>query len=426
MTQPTDSHSGTAHHKRQAAMPFILVTVLIDMISIGLMVPVLPHIIGTFTHSNDQQTTAFLMVTAAFGLANFVGAPIIGALSDHYGRRPVLLLGFMGLALSFFVTALATALWMIVLVRLFSGAMQSNMSVANAYVADITAPDQRARRFGLLGAMFGVGFILGPVIGGLLGDTNPRLPLFVAGVLALINLLYGLLVLPESLPPERRRSFAWERANPIAALQGLSALKGAGGLVWSIGLSALAQFMLYTTWVLYTKFKFGWGPKQVGWSLLAVGVVSVISQGVLLKPLLKRFSTRNLALVGLAVAIVSDVLFGLMTKGWMMYAVISLGLLGGAAQASIQSIISNSASASNQGETMGAVSSLSSLMAVLGPIFGLELLRRVAHLPGDSVWIGLPFFVSAVLHFFAWYAAWRFFTSEGQAAHSLKPQKPPH
>ena len=238
-------------------MPFILVTVLIDMISIGLMVPVLPHIIGTFTHSNDEQTSAFLMVTAAFGLANFVGSPIIGALSDHYGRRPVLLLGFMGLALSFFVTALATAFWMIVAVRLFSGVMQSNMSVANAYVADITAPEQRARRFGLLGAMFGAGFILGPVIGGLLGDSNPRLPLFVAGVLALINLLYGLLVLPESLPPERRRSFAWERANPIASLRGLSALKGAGGLVWSIGLSALAQFMLYSTWVLYTKFKFG-------------------------------------------------------------------------------------------------------------------------------------------------------------------------
>ena len=426
MNQPTHQQPGSHHQKRQAAMPFILVTVLIDMISIGLMVPVLPHIIGTFTHSNDEQTSAFLMVTAAFGLANFVGSPIIGALSDHYGRRPVLLLGFMGLALSFFVTALATAFWMIVAVRLFSGVMQSNMSVANAYVADITAPEQRARRFGLLGAMFGAGFILGPVIGGLLGDSNPRLPLFVAGVLALINLLYGLLVLPESLPPERRRSFAWERANPIASLRGLSALKGAGGLVWSIGLSALAQFMLYSTWVLYTKFKFGWGPKQVGWSLLAVGVVSVISQGVLLKPLLKRFSTRSLALVGLAVAILSDVLFGLMTQGWMMYAVISLGLLGGAAQASIQSIISNSASASNQGETMGAVSSLSSLMAVLGPIFGLELLRWVAHLPSDAVMIGLPFFVSAVLHFFAWYGAWRFFASEGQASHSMKPPRQSH
>ena len=187
-------------------MSFILIAVLIDMISIGLMVPVLPHIVGQFTQSNDEQTLAFLAVTLTFGIANFVSSPVLGALSDRFGRRPVLLLGFAGLALSFFVTAAATALWMLVVVRMFSGAMQSNISIANAYVADISAPQDRARRFGLLGAMFGVGFILGPVMGGLLGAIDLHLPFFAAGGLALLNLLYGWFVLPESLPRVRRKA----------------------------------------------------------------------------------------------------------------------------------------------------------------------------------------------------------------------------
>ena len=292
--------AGPRGAQRTAAMPFILVAVLIDMISIGLMVPVLPHIVGQFTHSNDEQTLAFLAVTLTFGIANFVSSPILGALSDRFGRRPVLLLGFAGLALSFFVTAAATALWMLVAVRMFSGAMQSNISIANAYVADISAPQDRARRFGLLGAMFGVGFILGPVIGGVLGDIDVRLPFVVAGGMALLNWCYGFFVLPESLPKERRRAFAWRRANPVAALKGLAALKGVGALVWVIGMASLAQFMLHMSWVLYTKFKFGWGPGQVGWSLFAVGLVSAFSQGVLLKQLLRRFTPQQLAVIGLA------------------------------------------------------------------------------------------------------------------------------
>jgi MFS transporter, DHA1 family, tetracycline resistance protein len=390
-------------------MSFILIAVLIDMISIGLMVPVLPHIVGTFTQSNDEQTLAFLMVSLAFGVANFFGSPVLGALSDRYGRRPVLLIGFAGMALSFFVTAVATSLWMLVVVRLFSGAMQSNISIANAYVADITAGEDRARRFGQLGAMFGIGFMLGPVIGGVLGDIDVHLPFFVAGSMAVLNWFYGFFVLPESLPQDKRRAFDWRRANPVASLKGLSALKGVGPLVAVIALSGLAQFMLHTTWVLYTKFKFGWGPGQVGWSLLIVGVMSALGQGVLLRPLLKRFTPQTLALMGMFSASAAYFGYGLATQGWVIYVIILFNVLGGVASASMQSIVSNAADATRQGQTMGAVSSLNSLMAVAAPVLGLELLRWVSHLPPGHVLIGLPFFTCAALQFAAMLLALRFF-----------------
>ena len=400
--------------RRKAAMSFILITVLIDMISIGLMVPVLPHIAGSFTKSNDEQTLAFMAVVLAFGVANFISSPILGALSDRYGRRPVLLLGFAGMAVSFFVTAAATSLWMLVAVRLFSGAMQSNISVANAYVADITTADDRARRFGQLGAMFGIGFILGPVIGGMLGDIDVRLPFVVAGSLAVVNWFYGFFVLPESLPPDKRRAFEWRRANPVSSLRGLAALKGVGPLVVVLALSGLAQFMLHMTWVLYTKFKFGWGPGEVGWSLLAVGVMSVLGQGVLLKPLLKRFKPQKLAVIGMLSASLAYLGWGLATEAWMVYAIIFLNVLGGVASASMQSIISNAADATHQGQTMGAVSSLNSLMAVIAPVIGLELLRWVSHLPPGDVLIGLPFMTCAALQFAAMVLALRFFRRQSR------------
>ncbi|MCW5635717.1 MAG: MFS transporter [Rubrivivax sp.] len=397
-------------------MSFILVTVLIDMIAIGLMVPVLPHIVGTFTRSNDEQALAFLAVTTAFGVANFLGSPVLGGLSDRFGRRPVLLLGFAGLAISFFVTAVATALWMLVLVRLFSGAMQSNIGIANAYVADITAPEDRARRFGQVGAMFGVGFILGPVIGGLLGDIDVRLPFVVAGAMALVNGLYGFFVLPESLPPERRRAFEWRRANPVAALRGLAALKGVGALVWVIALASLAQFMLHMTWVLYTKFRFGWGPGDVGWSLFAVGVVSALSQGVLLRPVLKRVSAQRLAVAAMVSGAVAYAAFGLATEGWMIYAIIALNLLGGMATAAVQSMVSNAADARTQGQTMGAVASLNSLMAVLAPVISLEMLRWVAERHANDWLIGLPLYASSALMVGAVVIAVRFFRRQAAAA----------
>ena len=379
-------------------MPFILLTVLIDMVSIGLIVPVMPLIVGQFTDSPTAQTFWFGAVTFSFGIANFFASPVLGALSDRFGRRPVLLMGFSGLAASFIVTGLATALWMLIAVRLFSGAMQSNIAIANAYVADITPADQRARRFGLIGAMFGIGFILGPVMGGLLGAIDIRLPFFAAGALAITNWMYGFFVLPESLPLEKRRGFEWRRANPFSALKGLSQLHGVGPLVAVIALASLAQFTLHTTWVLYTTFKFGWGPAQNGWSLFTVGVTSAVVQGVLLKFMLARFSPQRLAGVGLVASALTYLGFALASEGWMMYPVIIIGtLIGGGAQASIQSLVSNAADPRAQGKTMGSVAALSSMMAVLAPTISAPLLGIVSNRPRGDIWIGLPFFFCALL-----------------------------
>jgi len=386
-----------ARKDRTAAMPFIMLTTLIDMMAIGLIIPVLPALVGSFTGSQADQALWYGVVTFAFGLANFFASPILGAVSDCHGRRPVLLLGFCGMALSFLATTLATALWMLIAVRLVSGAMQANIAVSNAYVADITPPEERAKRFGMLGAMFGIGFILGPVMGGLLGAIDLRLPFFVAGSLALVNLLYGYFVLPESLPAERRRAFAWKSANPVSALRGLARLKGAGLLVAVIACSGLAQFVLYTTWVLYTTFKFGWGPLENGWSLAAVGLVSAIVQGLLLGRLLRRFSQRRLAVLGLLSSTLSYLLWGAATEGWMMFAIIFVNLLGATVAASIQSIISSAADARGQGQALGAVGGLNSLMAVIAPVLGAPLLTMVSDLPKGDWRIGAPFFFCALL-----------------------------
>ena len=413
MTSPSPAAApGDPAAGRQAAMPFIMITVLIDMVSIGLIIPVLAPLVGTFTSSQSEQAFWYGAVTIVFGIANFFGSPILGRLSDRYGRRPVLLIGFSGLALSFIVTGLATALWMLLVVRLFSGAMQSNISVANAYVADITAPAERAKAFGKLGATLGMGFILGPVIGGLLGGISLHLPFFFAAGLAIVNWLYGFFVLPESLPPERRRPFVLREANPISALRGLVELKGVGSLVIVIALSALAQFMTHTSWVLYTTFKFGWGPTQNGWSLFAIGLMSVLVQGVFLSRLLHRFSPQRLAIMGLVSSSICYVLWGAATEGWMLYAVIFINVLGFAVSAAMQSLIANAADPTTQGRTAGAVGSLNSMMAVLAPAIGAPLLATVSHLPHGDWRIGAPFYFCAALQAASTVLALRHFRRE--------------
>jgi DHA1 family tetracycline resistance protein-like MFS transporter len=378
-------------------MRFIMLVVLIDMLAVGLIVPVLPALVGKFTTSPAQQTYWYGLIAGSYAIASFIGAPLLGALSDRFGRRPILLLGFCGLAINFFTTALATTAITLVVSRLIGGAMQANAAVANAYVADITPPEQRAKRFGMLGAMFGIGFILGPVIGGVLGGIDLQLPFFVAGGLALLNLAYGYFVLPESLPADRRRSIDWRRANPLSSLKQLAELKGVGLLVGVLACAGLAQFTLYTTWVLYTTFKFNWGPSQNGWSLFAVGVVSAIVQGVLLGRILKVVTPQRLAVLGLISSTTAFIGFGLVTEGWMMYIVIFANLLGNTVGAAMQSLVSSAASGSEQGQTMGSISGLNSLMAVIAPMLAAPLLGLVSHFPPGDWRIGAPMYFCAAL-----------------------------
>jgi len=379
-------------------MRFVMVTMLIDMIGIGLIIPVLPVFVGHFTQSLAEQAFWFGAITFTFSVANFFASPVLGALSDHYGRRPVLLLGFTGFGISFFVTAIVTQLWMLVAIRIVSGALMANAAIANAYVADITPPEKRAQRFGQLGAMLGLGFILGPALGGLLGNYDVRLPFFAAGTCAVINLAYGYFVLPESLPPERRRPMNWRAAaNPFSALVRLRELEGVGSLVVVIALGSLAQFILQSTWVLYTTFRFDWNPMQNGWSLFMVGAMSFLVQGLLLRKMIAAFGNERLALIGMVSNVLCHLGWALSTQGWMMYALIAVNMLGYAVVPTVQSMVSAAADPKTQGQTMGAVAALTSVAAVFGPAIGAPLLGMVSHLhPGD--WrMGAPFFFTSVL-----------------------------
>jgi MFS transporter, DHA1 family, tetracycline resistance protein len=378
-------------------MPFILITVLIDMMAIGLIVPVLPALVGKFATDPAEHTQWVGIIMFTFSLASFFATPLLGALSDRFGRRPILLLGFCGLAINFFLTALATSLWMLVAARVVGGAMQANAAVANAYVADISSSEDRAKRFGQLGAMFGLGFILGPVVGGLLGEVDLRLPFVVAGCLALANLVYGYFVLPESLAPENRRSVGWQAANPFVSLWTLARTPGLGALSLTIALTGLAQFTLYSTWVLYTTYKFGWGPGMNGWALFLVGVVSALGQGLLMARLLKRMPASRLVLLALASSAIAYLGWGLAPNGVVMFVVIGLNFLGAMTMSTLQSLVSTATPASQQGRTLGAVSGLNSAMAVLGPVVGTPLMAAVSHYPAGDWRIGLPFFACATL-----------------------------
>ncbi len=383
--------------QRQPAIAFILVTVLIDVMGIGLLLPVIPGLVGEFTATRDAQTYWYGALMVTFGLSQFLCAPLLGAISDRFGRRPVLLTSIGGLGTMFFLSAIVTSLPALLATRVLGGALAANFSVANAYVADITTPDRRARSFGQIGAAFGIGFIVGPAVGGVLGDLDIRLPFYAAAALSLVNAAYGFFVLPESLPRDRRKPIQWRKANPFSSLTGLARLKSVGVLVAVIALITLAQFILHGTWVLYTGFRFDWGPRENGMSLFVVGLASALMQGLLLGWLLKRIGERRLVIAGVVSGLIAFTCYGLATRGWMMYAIIAANLLAFAVGPALNAIVSKAADPREQGLAMGSLSALGSLMAVLAPMMGVPLLAEASHLaPGD--WrIGAPFFLSAIL-----------------------------
>ncbi|WP_417068651.1 MFS transporter [Niveibacterium terrae] len=397
--------SSSAPH-RPAAVGFILITVFLDVLGIGLVVPVLPQLIGHFTSSFQSQSLWFGLLSAIYGTMQFFFAPLLGALSDRFGRRPVLLLSVFGLAVNFLIMATAQSLGLLLAGRVLGGMTASSFSVAGAYIADVTAPEDRSRKMGLIGAMFGLGFIVGPMLGGLLGGIDLRLPFFVAAALALINGLYGLFILPESLPRERRTRVPLHKANPFSALLALGRLKGIGLLVWVYALMALAQFMNQTTWVLFTNLRFGWGPQQSGASLAVVGLVAVVVQGGLLGRLLKRYGEGRLVTMGLASTVVVTTAFGLVTRGSLMYVLIAANFLAYAIGPSIQGLVSKASDPSAQGQAMGSLNAINSVMIVIGPLIGAPLLAMVSHLPRQHWAVGTPMFAMAGIEALALLLAW--------------------
>jgi len=390
-------------------MPFIFVVVFIDVLGIGIALPVLPLLVGEFTASRELQSYWYGALVVVYGVMQFFCAPLLGALSDRFGRRPLLLWSLLGLGTHFLLLALAPSLaWMFV-ARLIGGTAGASFTVANAYASDVTTSERRAAAFGLIGAAFGLGFIFGPMIGGLLGATDLRLPFYAAAALSLVNATYGYLVVPESLARERRTPFSLARANPLAALAKLLRHREIGNLVVVFALIVLAQLVLQVTWVLYTHFKFGWGPRDNGIALFCVGLVATIVQGGMLRRLLQRFGEVRLGKAALAVGTVAYLLYGLAQHGWMMYAIIVGNFLSFAAGPALQGIVSNAVGPGEQGVTMGALNSIQSIMFVLAPAIGTPLLAAVSHLPPSDWRVGATFYFSALLQAIAFFVARRHF-----------------
>jgi DHA1 family tetracycline resistance protein-like MFS transporter len=397
-------------------MPFILVVVFIDVLGIGIALPVIPMLVGLYTPSRELQAYWYGLLVVAYGVMQFFCAPLLGALSDRFGRRPILLWSLLGLGIHFLLLGLAPSLALMLLARIIGGTAGASFSVASAYASDVTPPERRAKSFGMIGAAFGLGFIVGPMIGGLLGSVDLHLPFFAAGALSLINAVYGYLVVPESLPRGRRAPFALARANPFAALLALARHREIGRLVAVFALIVLAQLILQTSWVLYTHFRFGWGPRENGFALFCVGLVAAIVQGGLLSALLRRFGDVRLVLMGLTTGTCAYLLYGVAQHGWMMYAIIIGNFLSFAAGPALQGMVSNAVDPTEQGVTMGALNSINSIMFVVAPLIGAPLLALVSEMPPSDWRIGATFYVSAALQLVALLMAQRHFAARRIAA----------
>ncbi len=393
------------HPRRNAAVMFIFVTVTIDMLAFGIIIPVLPHLIVELIGGSIAKAAVW---SSGFGtlfmLMQFVCSPIQGALSDRFGRRTVILISSFGLGVDFIVMALAPALWLLFVGRAVSGMCAASFTTSNAYIADITPREKRAAAFGLLGAAFGIGFIVGPALGGFLGHLWIRLPFWVAAGLSLLNFCYGFFVLPESLPKERRSArFDWRHANPLGSLLLLKRYPQVFALAAVFFLLALAQFSLNATYVLYTDYRYGWGPQIVGYTLGFVGLCSGLVQAVLVRRWVPWLGERRMILTGLALLIVGYAVFGFAPEAWIFLAGIPFLCLGGLAGPPAQSLITHQVDPHEQGRLQGALTSLQSLAGIFGPalfanIFALFISKHAplsGHLPGAA------FVLAAALAFVA-------------------------
>ena len=376
------------------------------MLAFGIIAPVLPRLISDFLHGDMARASKYMgLFVTTWALMQFFFSPILGMLSDRYGRRPVILLSNFGLGLDYIVMALSPTLGWLFLGRVLSGITSSSIATANAYISDVTPPEKRARAFGIFGAAFGIGFILGPAIGGWLGTVNPRLPFWVAGAFSLLNALYGLLVLPESLPVDRRQArLNWKNANPVGALTLLRSHRELFGLAVVNFLAYLAHEVYATVFVLYTTFRYSWDEKTIGVALAVVGIASVFASAVLVGPFVKRFGERRSLFAGLLFGAVGFALFGWAPKGWIFMAAIPINCLWSLAGPPSQSLMTQRVSPSEQGELQGALGSLRGIAMVIGPgMFSGTFAIFIA--PGKSL-PGAPWYLAAFLLVASLVVAW--------------------
>ncbi len=382
---------------RQAGMIFIVITLFLDVLGLGIIIPILPSLVTSFVGGDESQAASYYgMIASSFAAMQFLFAPLLGSLSDRYGRRPVLLLALAGFGVNYLMLGLAPSLTWLFVARIFSGITGASFTTGNAYIADVSDESNRAQNFGMVGAVFGLGFIAGPAMGGLLGSIGPRVPFFVSAAIVGVNLVYGYFVLPESLAPENRRPFSFRRANPLGGLALLGQYKIVAGLALALVFFSLAQRGLETVWVLYTSYRYGWSELNNGMALALVGVMAALVQGGLIRKVVPLLGERRTVLTGLAVTVVGFVAYGLASQGWMMLAVVVFASLGGMAAPAIQGIVAGKVAASEQGAVQGTLTSLISLTAIVAPLISTQLFSFFTGAGAPVEMPGMPFFAGAV------------------------------
>jgi DHA1 family tetracycline resistance protein-like MFS transporter len=413
------SHPAATTAPRRAAVLFILATVLLDMLSFGIIIPVLPKLVEGFLAGDTAQAAVLYgLMGTAWAFMQFFCSPIQGALSDRFGRRPVVLLSNLGLGLDYIVMALAPNVAWLVAGRVISGMASSSFSTAGAYIADVTPPEQRAAAFGKIGMVFGLGFILGPALGGWLGAIDPRLPFWGAAALSLMNACYGFFVLPESLPPDKRTRFAWARANPVGSLVLLRSHHELFGLAAVAFLGYLAHAVLPSVSVLYMGYRYGWGTTGVGLMMAGVGVAAMIVQGGLIGPITNRFGERRTVLIGLLCGSVGFFVYAIAPEGWIFCLGIPVMAFWGLAGPANQSLMTRRVSSSEQGQLQGAIAGINGLTGLIGPILftqtfahfiqsGSALSTQHSSLVTSGDFPGAPFILASLLLFSAAAIAWR-------------------
>ena len=397
---------------RQASVVFVLITLFIDVLGMGLVIPILPRLVQNLIGGAvGEASFVFGLLVSIYAVMQFFCAPVLGALSDRFGRRPVILLALAGLGFDYVLLSLAPTIWWLVLGRIVAGLFGATFTPVGAYIADVTPPEKRSASFGLMGVAFGLGFIAGPAVGGLLGETNLRLPFMVCAGLTFINFLFGLLVMPESLRAENRRAINWTQMNPVGAVRAVWRYRGVAAMLPVFLATQVAQQGLQSVWVPYTSYRYGWGVAQVGASLAVVGLLFAVSQGALVRPVVARFGEMRTLMIALVVAVLGMVLFGLATQGWMMYAVTALYCLGlGLLNPAVQGLMSRAVAPNEQGLLQGATASVMTGTAIVGPPIanGLFAVSISSQAPLDLP--GAPFFLGSLLCLTALWLARRQFS----------------